>query len=177
MFAADLDVNGWSLTTTAICGAILAVYGVWRRILRPKWHALSDRWEAIEQHTEAIAHIASELKPNGGGSVKDHVTQIAETCEGLKRGQSHQVARMDEVQHEAERAAQLADTLSDRIDTTDMHLRRLTRLAFRNAVWTRNFRQFRPVKVDDLDPEDDARQDWNLITDDPADPYDTDGQD
>lgn len=64
--------------------AVLAMWGLWTKILKP-WFKKSR--EKRENLSKAIAHIdtialnlqevSKELKPNGGGSIKDQIKQIA----------------------------------------------------------------------------------------------------
>lgn len=64
--------------------AILAVWGLWTKLLKPyleqsKEHR--DKLAKVINHIEDIAvelsNVSKELKPNGGGSIKDQIKQIA----------------------------------------------------------------------------------------------------
>ena len=64
--------------------AILAVWGLWSKILKPwfkesreKREALSKAIVHIEDISEKLEKVSKELQPNGGGSIKDQVKQIA----------------------------------------------------------------------------------------------------
>jgi len=78
----------------SVCTAALAYWGVWKKIIEPginkreeekKLKALElsnivknqqTLFEHIESMTKQLVDISSELKPNGGGSLKDLVTKI-----------------------------------------------------------------------------------------------------
>lgn len=67
-----------------IATAILAVWGLWVKVIKP-W--IEESRKSREEITKAIAYIegiseklekvSKELQPNGGGSIKDQVKQIA----------------------------------------------------------------------------------------------------
>lgn len=64
--------------------AILAMWGLWTKILKPwfkesreKREALSKAISHIEGISEKIEKVSKELQPNGGGSIKDQIKQIA----------------------------------------------------------------------------------------------------
>lgn len=64
--------------------AILAMWGLWTKILKPwfkesreKREALSKAISYIEGISEKLEKVSKELEPNGGGSIKDQIKQIA----------------------------------------------------------------------------------------------------
>lgn len=64
--------------------AILAMWGLWTKILKPwfkesreKREALSKALSHIEGISEKLEKVSRELQPNGGGSIKDQIKQIA----------------------------------------------------------------------------------------------------
>lgn len=78
------------LISTLIIGAgglataFLAIYGVWKKILQPWFKESRNKRNAVEKvisHIENISNelseVSKELRPNGGGSIKDQVKQIA----------------------------------------------------------------------------------------------------
>jgi len=64
--------------------AILAMWGLWTKILKP-WFKESRQKRAefakaighIESISEKLEKVSKELQPNGGGSIKDQIKQIA----------------------------------------------------------------------------------------------------
>jgi PAS domain S-box-containing protein len=64
--------------------AILAMWGLWSKIIKP-WFKESRQKRAefakaighIESISEKLEKVSKELQPNGGGSIKDQVKQIA----------------------------------------------------------------------------------------------------
>lgn len=68
-----------------LCTTILAIYGVWSKILKPwfkesreKRHKLANAIDHISVISNKLAEISKELQPNGGSSIKDQVKQIAQ---------------------------------------------------------------------------------------------------
>ena len=64
--------------------AILAMWGLWTKILKPwfkesrtKREALAKALGHIEGISEKLEKVSKELQPNGGGSIKDQIKQIA----------------------------------------------------------------------------------------------------
>lgn len=64
--------------------AILAIYGVWSKIIKPlvteariKRENLAKAIAHIDTIASSLEEVSKELKPNGGGSIKDQVKQIA----------------------------------------------------------------------------------------------------
>ena len=64
--------------------AILAMWGIWSKILKPWFKESKDKREKlaraishIEKMSEKLTHVSKELQPNGGGSIKDQIKQIA----------------------------------------------------------------------------------------------------
>lgn len=64
--------------------AILAIYGIWSKILKPwfkesryKRERLAKAIDHIEGISIQLEEVSKELKPNGGGSIKDQVKQIS----------------------------------------------------------------------------------------------------
>ncbi len=64
--------------------AILAMWGLWTKILKPWFKELREKRETlfkaighIEDISEKLEKVSKELQPNGGGSIKDQVKQIA----------------------------------------------------------------------------------------------------
>lgn len=65
--------------------AILAIWGLWTKLIKP-WIKESrlqrEKLEGVVSHIESIAtelaNVSKELKPNGGGSIKDQIRQIAQ---------------------------------------------------------------------------------------------------
>ena len=64
--------------------AILAMWGLWSKIIKPWFKASRDKREKlaraishIEKMSEKLTHVSKELQPNGGGSIKDQIKQIA----------------------------------------------------------------------------------------------------
>lgn len=67
-----------------LCTTILAVWGVWSKIIKPiliesriKREKLAKAIEHIDTIAFSLEEVSKELKPNGGGSIKDQVKQIA----------------------------------------------------------------------------------------------------
>ena len=63
--------------------AILAVYGVYTKILKPwfkesryKRERLANAIDHIESISEKLEEVSKELKPNGGSSIKDQISKI-----------------------------------------------------------------------------------------------------
>ncbi len=74
-----LIIGGGGLAT-----AILAMWGIWAKILKPWFKESRDKREKwaraishIEKMSEKLNHVSKELQPNGGGSIKDQIKQIA----------------------------------------------------------------------------------------------------
>lgn len=74
-----LIIGGGGLAT-----AILAMWGIWSKILKPWFKESRDKREKlaraishIEKMSEKLNHVSKELQPNGGGSIKDQIKQIA----------------------------------------------------------------------------------------------------
>lgn len=74
-----LIIGGGGLAT-----AILAMWGIWSKILKPWFKESRDKREKwaraishIEKMSEKLTHVSKELQPNGGGSIKDQIKQIA----------------------------------------------------------------------------------------------------
>lgn len=77
------------LQTVIIAGggsatAILAMWGLWTKILKPWFKESRDKREKLEKavnHIEKMAEklsiVSKELQTNGGGSIKDQIKQIA----------------------------------------------------------------------------------------------------
>lgn len=64
--------------------AILAMWGLWSKIIKPWFKEYRDKREKLEKavnHIEKMAEklsiVSKELQTNGGGSIKDQVKQIA----------------------------------------------------------------------------------------------------
>ena len=64
--------------------AILAMWGLWSKIIKPWFKESRDKREKLEKavnHIEKMAEklsiVSKELQTNGGGSIKDQVKQIA----------------------------------------------------------------------------------------------------
>ena len=64
--------------------AILAMWGLWSKIIKPWFKESRDKREKlaraishIEKMSEKLTHVSKELQPNGGGSIKDQIKQIA----------------------------------------------------------------------------------------------------
>ena len=64
--------------------AILAMWGLWSKILKPWFKESRDKREKLEKavnHIEKMAEklsiVSKELQTNGGGSIKDQIKQIA----------------------------------------------------------------------------------------------------
>jgi len=64
--------------------AILAMWGLWTKILKPWFKESRDKREKLEKavnHIEKMAEklsiVSKELQTNGGGSIKDQIKQIA----------------------------------------------------------------------------------------------------
>ncbi len=64
--------------------AILAMWGLWTKILKPWFKESRKKRETlfkaighIEDISEKLEKVSKELQPNGGGSIKDQVKQIA----------------------------------------------------------------------------------------------------
>lgn len=74
-----------------IATAILAVWGLWDKIIKP-WFEESRK--SREEIVKAITHIegiseqlekvSKELQPNGGGSIKDQIKQIANDIKTIR---------------------------------------------------------------------------------------------
>lgn len=67
-----------------LCTALLAYFGVWKKIIQPWMKSSSekrDRMNNVVAHVEDIVtkldKVSKELMPNGGGSIKDQIKQIA----------------------------------------------------------------------------------------------------
>lgn len=80
----------WTIVQTLIIGAgglataILAIWGIWAKILKPWFKESRERRETlfkaighIEGISEKLEKVSQELQPNGGGSIKDQIKQIA----------------------------------------------------------------------------------------------------
>lgn len=68
-----------------LCTTILAIYGVWTKIIKPWFKESRDKRlkmanaiSHIEVISNKLAEISKELVPNGGSSIKDQVKQIAQ---------------------------------------------------------------------------------------------------
>ena len=84
-YSAVLEV----LQTIIIAGgglatAILAMWGLWSKIIKPWFKESRDKREKLEKavtHIEKMAEklsiVSKELQTNGGGSIKDQIKQIA----------------------------------------------------------------------------------------------------
>ena len=64
--------------------AILAIWGSWTKVIKPWFEETRESREQITKmtsHIESISEklekVSKELRPNGGGSIKDQVKQIA----------------------------------------------------------------------------------------------------
>jgi len=64
--------------------AILAMWGLWSKIIKPWFKETRDKREKLEKavnHIEKMAEklsiVSKELQTNGGGSIKDQIKQIA----------------------------------------------------------------------------------------------------
>ena len=64
--------------------AILAMWGLWTKILKPWFKESKEKRETlfkaighIEDISEKLEKVSKELQPNGGGSIKDQIKQIA----------------------------------------------------------------------------------------------------
>jgi PAS domain S-box-containing protein len=64
--------------------AVLAMYGIWSKMLKPfikesrhKRDRLAKAIDHIESISTQLEEVSKELKPNGGGSIKDQVKQIS----------------------------------------------------------------------------------------------------
>lgn len=64
--------------------AILAMWGIWSKIIKPWFKEYRDKREKLEKavnHIEKMAEklsiVSKELQTNGGGSIKDQIKQIA----------------------------------------------------------------------------------------------------
>ena len=64
--------------------AILAMWGLWSKIIKPWFKESRDKREKLEKavnHIEKMAEklsiVSKELQTNGGGSIKDQIKQIA----------------------------------------------------------------------------------------------------
>lgn len=67
-----------------IATAILAMWGLWSKIIKPWFKESGDKREKLEKavtHIEKMAEklsiVSKELQTNGGGSIKDQIKQIA----------------------------------------------------------------------------------------------------
>lgn len=67
-----------------IATAILAIWGLWSKIIKPWFEEYRDKREKLEKavnHIEKMAEklsiVSKELQTNGGGSIKDQIKQIA----------------------------------------------------------------------------------------------------
>lgn len=67
-----------------LCTTILAVWGVWSKIIKPilleskiKRENLAKAISHIDTIATNLEEVSKELRPNGGGSIKDQVKQIA----------------------------------------------------------------------------------------------------
>ena len=74
-----LIIGGGGLAT-----AILSIWGLWKKILKPwfeesrkKREFLAKAINHIEDISEKLEKVSQELQPNGGGSIKDQIKQIA----------------------------------------------------------------------------------------------------
>lgn len=80
----------WTIVQTLIIGAgglataILAIWGIWAKILKPWFKESREKRETffkaighIEGISEKLEKVSQELQPNGGGSIKDQIKQIA----------------------------------------------------------------------------------------------------
>ena len=64
--------------------AILAMWGLWSKIIKPWFKESKDKREKlekavtyIEKMAEKLSIVSKELQTNGGGSIKDQIKQIA----------------------------------------------------------------------------------------------------
>jgi len=67
-----------------IATAILAIWGLWSKIIKPWFEESRKSREEmarivshIEDMSQKLEKVSKELQPNGGGSIKDQVKQIA----------------------------------------------------------------------------------------------------
>jgi PAS domain-containing protein len=80
----------WTIVQHLIIGAgglataILAIWGIWAKILKPWLKESREKRETlfkaighIEGISEKLEKVSQELQPNGGGSIKDQIKQIA----------------------------------------------------------------------------------------------------
>ena len=84
-YSATLEI----LQTIIIAGgglatAILAMWGLWSKIIKPWFKESRDKREKlekavnyIEKMAEKLSIVSKELQTNGGGSIKDQIKQIA----------------------------------------------------------------------------------------------------
>ena len=84
-YSATLEI----LQTIIIAGgglatAILAMWGLWSKIIKPWFKESRDKKEKlekavnyIEKMAEKLSIVSKELQTNGGGSIKDQIKQIA----------------------------------------------------------------------------------------------------
>ena len=68
-----------------ICGLLFGFVGfLWRNFVRPRVKTeLSNEIKSVVN--EALAPVLHELKPNGGGSIKDQINRIEEKTDCLER--------------------------------------------------------------------------------------------
>lgn len=78
-------VSTFILGGGGLCTALLAYFGVWKKIIQPWMKASAekrDKMNNVVAHVEDIVtkldKVSKELMPNGGGSIKDQVKQISE---------------------------------------------------------------------------------------------------
>lgn len=71
--------------------ACLAIYGVWKKILLPwfresrnKRDNLAKAIAHIEKISNELSEVSKELKPNGGGSIKDQVKEISRDVKAIR---------------------------------------------------------------------------------------------
>jgi len=74
-----------------IATAILAVWGLWDKIIKPWFEESRKSREEIvkaityiEGISEQLEKVSKELQPNGGGSIKDQIKQIANDIKTIR---------------------------------------------------------------------------------------------
>lgn len=100
----------WENGVLRLAAACVAAGIVWRYLVTPLFHAARSTlrgWRDLRERVRAAAVIIQrELTPNGGASVKDHVTGLAARVAKLEGGQ-HDLAALQTTamaQREAETA-------------------------------------------------------------------------
>ena len=82
-----------------ICSAILVLYGLWRKVLRPLSiiikEDIHERLERQEKHDKLIENvdwITAQLKPNGSSSIKDSLNRL--------ENEVHIISQRQRLQHQ-----------------------------------------------------------------------------